>query len=130
MKIRELEKKYVESLKVKDNDKDDIALELGLMVAEARIRLGLTQQELARKIGTKQPSIARVENGSSLVSNSLLIKISKAMGVKFILPRFDFASKFSIGAQTTENVFTKVPASLSADLNFVVSAINQSTNSY
>ena len=50
------------------------------MIYEARTQAGLTQQELARLVGTKQPVIARLEdadyNGHSL---SMLQRIATAL---------------------------------------------------
>lgn len=37
----------------------------GELIREARLRAGLTQAELARRVGTKQPVIARWEKGRS-----------------------------------------------------------------
>jgi len=36
---------------------------LAAAVIEARSRVGLTQQQLAKKMGTTQPAIARLESG-------------------------------------------------------------------
>ena len=38
-------------------------LEPGYQVARLRMKLGLTQTQLAEMVGIKQPSIARLENG-------------------------------------------------------------------
>jgi len=42
----------------------------------------LTQTQLAEMIGTRQPSIARLENGSSIPSLSFLNKIAMALDAK------------------------------------------------
>jgi len=57
-------------------------LEPGYQVARLRIQRGLTQAQLAEKVGTRQPSIARLENGSSTPSMSFLYKIAKALDAK------------------------------------------------
>lgn len=64
----------------KKNIIDDLKFRAGNFVLEARIEAGLTQKELAKLIGTKQPSIARVENCSILPSLEFLEKIAKAVG--------------------------------------------------
>lgn len=46
---------------------------------KARIKKGLTQKELARRIGTKQSAVARVEAGNANFSISFLEKMTKAM---------------------------------------------------
>lgn len=57
-------------------------LEPGYQIARLRILRGLTQAQLAEKAGTKQPSIARLENGSSLPSISFLTKLAEALDAK------------------------------------------------
>jgi DNA-binding XRE family transcriptional regulator len=47
-------------------------LEPGYQVARLRIRVGLTQAQLAEIVGTKQPSIARLENREGSPSISFL----------------------------------------------------------
>lgn len=51
----------------------------------ARIAKGLTQKELAQKIGTKQSAIARLESGNSNPSLSFLEKVASAIGNKLII---------------------------------------------
>lgn len=46
----------------------------------ARIKNGLTQAELAKKVGTKQSAIARLESGNANPSFLFLEKITAAMG--------------------------------------------------
>lgn len=47
---------------------------------EARIRKNLSQEELARKAGVKQPSLARIESGRVMPSLGMLDRLAKAMG--------------------------------------------------
>jgi DNA-binding XRE family transcriptional regulator len=55
-------------------------LEPGYQIARLRILHGLTQAQLADLVGTRQPSIARLENGTSLPSISFLQKVATALG--------------------------------------------------
>jgi len=48
----------------------------------ARIKKGITQKELAQKIGTKQSAIARFEAGNVNPSLGFLEKIAEVMGYK------------------------------------------------
>jgi transcriptional regulator with XRE-family HTH domain len=57
-------------------------LEPGYQVARLRIKLGITQAQLAEIVGTKQPSIARLENGDSSPSLSFLEKVAEALGAE------------------------------------------------
>ena len=54
-------------------------LEPGYQIARLRMLRGLTQAQLAEMVGTRQPSIARLENGSSLPSISFLQKVAGAL---------------------------------------------------
>ena len=49
-------------------------------VIGARIKSGMTQKELAKRIGTKQSDISRLESGNYNPSLELLQKTAKALG--------------------------------------------------
>ena len=44
----------------------------------ARVRAGLTQAELAKRMGTTQSAIARLESGAQLPSVSTLLRFARA----------------------------------------------------
>ena len=52
------------------------------MIIRRRIEKGLSQKELARKIGTKQSAISRLESGTYNPSLSFLQKVSEALNTK------------------------------------------------
>ncbi len=52
------------------------------MIIKKRIEKGLSQKELARKIGTKQSAISRLESGTYNPSLSFLQKVSEALDAK------------------------------------------------
>lgn len=56
--------------------------ELTRSLIELRLKKNISQAELAKKIGTKQPVISRLENMTSKPSLSLLEKISQALNVR------------------------------------------------
>jgi len=60
-------------------------LEPGYQIARLRIQRGLTQAQLAEMIGTRQPSIARLENGNSIPSLSFLKRIADALDARIEL---------------------------------------------
>ena len=69
-------------------------LEPGYQVARLRIQRGLTYTcpgrrcrgaQLAELVGTRQPSIARLENGTSMPSLSFLERIAKALDARIEL---------------------------------------------
>ncbi len=55
------------------------ALEPGYQIARLRIQRGLTQAQLADLVGTRQPSIARLESGQSHPSLSFLQRVAEVL---------------------------------------------------
>lgn len=53
---------------------------LGERLKEERQKAGLTQEQLANKIGTKKSYISRVENGHTDIQVSTLLKIFQGLG--------------------------------------------------
>jgi len=58
------------------------ALEPVYQLTRLRILRGLTQKQLAELVGTKQPSIARLESGATEPRISSLRRIAKALGAR------------------------------------------------
>ncbi len=58
-------------------------LEPGFQVACLRIERGLTQTQLADLVGTKQPSIARLERGETTPSLQFLKRVAEALDAHF-----------------------------------------------
>ena len=52
---------------------------------EMRLRNGLTQEKLAKKIGTKQEAIARLESGHANPTIDFLEKITQALGSRLVI---------------------------------------------
>ena len=63
---------------------DTLEVEFSIIkqVIQKRIDRGLSQKQLAEKIGTKQSAISRLEGGNSNPSVAFLEKVSKALGGK------------------------------------------------
>jgi len=57
-------------------------LEPAYQVARLRIMRGLTQEQLAALVGTKQPSIARLESGKVEPKLSFLRRVVEALGAR------------------------------------------------
>ena len=72
-----LDKKYGKSgSKKRDKWAQDFeSFRLGVMLEEARTKLGMTQEELADKCGTNKSYISRIENNASDIRLSTLMKI-------------------------------------------------------
>src|ERR1700687_2161974 len=84
--ISDLHKKWMKEPKYRKAYK---ALEeefiLASAVMDVRSRAGLTQQELARKMGTTQPVVARLESGRTRPSMRTLERLAKATGSRLVI---------------------------------------------
>lgn len=73
---------------------DRPAREAGEAVIAARVSAGLTQAQLAERIGTTQSAIARIESGSTLPKLVTLARIARAVDVCFeITPTVTLSAK-------------------------------------
>jgi len=61
------------------------AFELGGRVRAERKRLGLTQAELAERMGTTQPTVARLEAGGVSPSLDTLHRAAEALGLELVV---------------------------------------------
>jgi len=52
------------------------------LLARLRILRGLTQEQLAEQVGTKQPSIARLESGKGEPKLSFLRRVAEALDAR------------------------------------------------
>jgi HTH-type transcriptional regulator/antitoxin HipB len=78
-----LEKKYGKrSAKSREQWEQEFeAFKLGVLIEEARRKLKMTQEELARKSGTNKAYISRIENNASDIRLSTLMRIiNKGLG--------------------------------------------------
>src|SRR5437667_8630542 len=61
------------------------SVELGLRIAAIRRAAGLTQTDLAERIGTKQPSISKIESGRVVPTLPVLDRIGRAVGSPLVV---------------------------------------------
>lgn len=66
-------------------DADTRAFCLAETLKEERHRAGLTQEQLAQKIGTKKTYISRIENGKADVTLGTLFRIFEGLGRRVAL---------------------------------------------
>jgi transcriptional regulator with XRE-family HTH domain len=59
-----------------------LAFNLGNAVLRARLKKGWTQSELARRVGTKQANISRIEAGLANPTLELIRKVCKALDIE------------------------------------------------
>lgn len=60
-------------------------LELGRQILDLRLARGWTQSDLAKKAGTRQANISRLENGLLNPSLDMLHKVAEALGAELIV---------------------------------------------
>lgn len=70
---------------VAETKKIEYQYQLAKSLIELRLSRHLSQQDLANKIGTKQPVISRLETGTQKPSVTLLERIAKSLDVNLII---------------------------------------------
>jgi HTH-type transcriptional regulator / antitoxin HipB len=55
------------------------AIELGAMVRQLRLDIGLSQEELAQRAGMTQPALSRLERGGGIPTIAVLDRIANAL---------------------------------------------------
>lgn len=55
------------------------AIELGAMVRQLRLDVGLSQEELAQRAGMTQPALSRLERGGGIPTITVLDRIASAL---------------------------------------------------
>jgi transcriptional regulator with XRE-family HTH domain len=85
-RIADLHKKWLHEPKYRrayEGLEEEFTLASALI--DARNRAGLTQQELARKMGTTQPVVARLESGRVRPSMRTLERLAEATGSRLLI---------------------------------------------
>jgi len=78
-----IEKKIAESGEFqKEYAKENERLQVAVALMRLREAEGLTQRQLAEKVGKPQSTIARIENGNMNVSYGILNEIADGLGKK------------------------------------------------
>lgn len=91
IRFEDLEKKWMKDPKfVHEWEKTEPEYQLARSLIGARLKKKLTQSQLAKKIGSKQPVISRIEAMAELPNISLLKRIAEALNSKLeirLLPK-------------------------------------------
>lgn len=97
-----------------------------MTIKQARLQSGITQAELAKKVGTTQQQVARWESGGRKPKVEVLFDIAQACGIDPIsfmpkqdqkIARAESESGLSTYPSTCEDVFSKIPEKLSKKLS-------------
>ena len=84
-------KKYIKERKewdpkfAKDFDTGYEQFKIGVMLKQARIDAGITQEELAARLNTKKTAVSRIENHAEDIKLSTLEKFAEATGKRLML---------------------------------------------
>ena len=85
-RISEMHKKWLKEPKYKKAyDALEEEFVLAGTVMDVRNSAGLTQEELARRMGTTQPVVARLESGRSRPSMRTLERLAEATGSRLLI---------------------------------------------
>lgn len=77
-------------------------MKVGEKIKKARLEKGLTQKEIAQKIGISQPTYTQWENGTRNPKRETLIKIATALDVPIALLYDDYVFKDPYEGMTEE----------------------------
>lgn len=124
---RELESQFPEASK---KVKNDLALQIGNEVERHRVAYKLTQAGLAKKVGTQQSGISRLERGTTLPSLRFLRKIANALEMYVECKFYPFVSPIAVlqisSPRTMTSSISNVPSN-SSELRF---AFNGHSDTY
>jgi len=80
---KKLKQKYLKDKEIKEvYDRSGPEFELVRLIIKKRLEQGVTQEELASRIGTKQSAISRLEKGTYNPTLSFLYKIAEALDAR------------------------------------------------
>jgi DNA-binding XRE family transcriptional regulator len=79
--VRVLKKKWMKDPQIRSHYEIQAPeFAIARVLIEARTRVGLTQEEIAERMGTTQSAVARLESGRSLPSIKSLYRYARATG--------------------------------------------------
>jgi len=85
-KLAELKKQWMNDQETREAyESHAYEFEIARSLIEARSDAGLTQAEVAKRMGTTQSAIARIEGGSQLPSMKSVIRYATAIGARPVL---------------------------------------------
>lgn len=92
-RVRDLHERWMAENPAYRAEYEALADEFALVeeLIKARAHSGLTQEEIARRMGTTQSVVARLESGRSMPSTRTLKKYAEATGTRLVI-RFEPAA--------------------------------------
>ncbi len=81
-----IEKRKKKSPKFSENfDKGYEQFKIGVLLKQARLKAGFTQEQVAKRLRTKKSAISRIENHAEDIRLSTLVNYAQALGKKLRL---------------------------------------------
>jgi transcriptional regulator with XRE-family HTH domain len=99
---------------------EDFYIQLGLLIRKARVKAGLTQQELADTLLISRTSLTNIEKGNQRLLVHVLIDIADSLGIKpiLLLP--------SSSARTRPGASSQIPTGRAKkESDFLASVLNR-----
>jgi len=85
-KLATLKKQWMQNAEVREAyDEHAYEFEIASTLIKARTEAGLTQSEVASRMGTTQSAVARIEGGNQLPSMKSVIRYATAIGARPVL---------------------------------------------
>lgn len=89
--VRTLKKKWMKNPQIRSHyEAQAPEFAIARVLIEARTRVGLTQEEIAERMGTTQSAVARLESGRSLPSIKSLYRYARATGTRPVIQLVNF----------------------------------------
>ena len=74
-----------------NSSRQELLKELGHQIRKARTTLGMTQAELARRVGTSRPSVIGYEKGKTPPTVDLLTEMARVLAIDFTVDGYVIA---------------------------------------
>jgi len=88
----------------RSHEKDPLAVHIGSAARKARLLLGLTQEDLAERVGVATEVYGKYERGDLRPSTPTLVKLSKVLGTSVDILIGLTAGEVATASETTEAV--------------------------
>lgn len=104
---------------------ESVLVHVGKMVRETRKSLGLSQEQLAEKVGTKHTDIGKLERGERNVTLKTLEKVANTLGIEvYQLFEYEIQSKLSQKEFLLSKISNTIAELPESDLEKILAILN------
>jgi UDP-N-acetylglucosamine 1-carboxyvinyltransferase len=97
--------------------------EIGETIADERAKRGMTQTELAEKVGTSQPAINRIEKGRQNISLDMIAKIGEVLNIQILTVNDGDSTSFRVDGGHKLSGAVKCKSSKNAAVALMIAAL-------